>query len=468
MMFWSGGGMLARELIAAALIGAGFLAVFGIAELWRHRASPPVEWTRKFVHFFGGLIAATFPWAFHYRWTVVGLAGLFTLIIWGSRRLGLLSSVHGVERRSEGGIFYPLAILLVFLVGHEQPVFYLIAILALVVSDTMAALLGSSYGRQMYSVETDRRSLEGSAVFFLTTFLITHLPLLLMAGVDPLLSVLISIQVAIIVTQFEAISLHGSDNLTVPVATFYLLLKMTARDLDHIAGQLTAQLVIIAVIGLVAWRTRPLTFSGAMALMLFAYGAWGLGGPEWIVAPTAALLGFVAVRLFFARDVLPTPPGRYQVIATFYVCIVAAVLFIANNTLETLIPAAHPAFRSADPLYVPFVAVVAAQLALVFLAQLEPFRPTDRARPARVLASAAAAFALVVPLGLEVGEEGVTLAALLLTAVAVAAAVVAYLVIRRVPAWPHTAPWNVRLQALCGAIAAAIIVPVELWRVGVL
>jgi dolichol kinase len=467
MMFWSAGGLLARELIAAALIGAGFLAVFGVAELWRHTASPPVEWTRKFVHFFGGLIAATFPWAFNYRWTVVGLAGLFTLIIWGSRRLGLLSSVHGVQRRSEGGIYYPLAVLLVFLLGHDQPVFYLIAILALVVSDTMAALLGSSYGRQMYRVETDRRSLEGSAVFFLTTFLITHLPLILMAGVDPLLSVLIAIQVAIIVTQFEAISLRGSDNFLVPVATFYLLLKMTPRDLDHIAGQLTAQLVIIAIIGVVAWRTRPLTFSGAMALMLFAYGAWGLGGPEWIVAPTAALLGFLGVRHLFARELLPAPPGDYQVIATFYVCIVATLLFIANNTLETLVPGAHPAFRWADPLYVPFVGVVAAQLALIFIAQLQPFRPTARARPPLVLGSAAAAYALVVPLGLAVGWDGLTAGGMLLAAVALAVAVAAYLLIRRAPAWPRTAGANVRLQALCGALAAAVMVPVELLRLGV-
>jgi dolichol kinase len=51
-----------------------------------------------------------------------------------------------------------VAVLLVYLVGHQQPVFYLVAILALVVSDTLAALLGSSYGRQMYQVEGDRRS----------------------------------------------------------------------------------------------------------------------------------------------------------------------------------------------------------------------------------------------------------------------------------------------------------------------
>jgi dolichol kinase len=467
MMLWSAGGLLARELVAAAIVGGGFLAVFGIAELWRRRAAPPVEWTRKFVHLFGGLIAATFPWAFHYRWTVVGLAAVFLVIIWGTRRLGLLPSVHGVARRSEGGIFFPVAVLTVFLLGHDQPVFYLVAILALVVSDTFAALLGTSYGRQLYAVESDRRSLEGSAVFFLTTFLITHIPLLLMARLDPLLSILVSIQVAIIVTQFEAISLRGSDNLLVPLSTFYLLLKMTPRGVDHIAGQLLAQLVIITVIGLVAWRTRPLTFSGAMALMLFAYGAWGLGGPEWIVAPGMALVGFVAIRALFARDV-PPASGQYQVVAIFYACIVAAGLFVTNNTLETLVPGAPEAFRLHDPLYVPYVGVVAAQLALIFIAQLQPFEPRRSVRWPVVAGSLAAALTLVVPLGLAFGEQGITGAGLALAAALPVGGTALYLIGRALPAWPVDPPWNVRLQAVSTALAALAVAAVELRRFDVI
>jgi dolichol kinase len=475
MMLWTGAGLLAHEIVMAALVGAGFLTVFVTAEVWKRTAAPPVEWTRKFVHFFGGLIAASFPWLFLSRWTVVALAAGFTLLLWGTRRLGLLGSVHGVERKSEGGIFFPLGVLAVFLVGHDRPVLYLVAILALVVSDTAAALLGSSYGRQIYTVEQDRRSIEGSAVFFLTTFLITHIPLLLMARLDPLLSVLIALQVAIIVTQFEAISLHGSDNLLVPIATFYLLLKMTPRDADHIAGQLAAQLTIIAVIGIIAWRTRPLTFSGAMVLMLFAYGVWGLGGEEWIVAPAMGLLGFIVVRRLYTREV-PTPPGHYQVVALFYTCIVATILFIANNTLETLVPTAPPVLRWYDPFYLPYVAVVSAQVALIFIAQLEPFddvardaparaaRPARPARPARIVAAAAAAFALVAPPALAVGPRGLTPSDLLIAAAATAAASLLYLLGRRSPRWPRASPWNVRLQAASTAAVAALLVPMELWR----
>jgi dolichol kinase len=473
MMFWTAGGLLARELAAAALVGAGFLTVFALAELWRRFGDPQVEWTRKLVHFLGGLIAATFPWAFQSRLTVVALATLFTLILWGTRRFGLLQSVHAIDRRSQGGLYFPVAVLAVFLLAHDRPVFYLISILVLVVADAAAALVGTTYGRQKYAVERDRRSFEGSTVFFLTTFLVTHLPLLLLAGLDPLLSVLIALQLAILVTQFEAIILRGSDNLLVPLATFYLLLKMTPRGVEHMAGQLLAQLVIIALIGLVAWRVRALTLSGAMALMLFTYGAWALGGPEWVVAPTMALLGFVAVRRVFPRDV-PPADGRYQVTATFYVCIVAAVLFLANNAVETLVPGVPETLRFGDPLYVPFIAVCSAQLALLFLAQLRPFGVPRHggtgpgAVGVRILGSGVVAFLLVAPLGLAVGIHGVNVGGLLLSAAAVVLAMAAYVGIDRSGAWPDGPPWNVRLQALSVALAATVVVPVELWRLGIL
>jgi dolichol kinase len=473
MMFWTAGGLLARELAAAALVGAGFLTVFALAELWRRFGDPPVEWTRKLVHFLGGVIAATFPWAFQSRITVVALATLFTLILWATRRFGLLPSVHAVERRSEGGLYFPVAVLALFLLAYDRPVFYLISILVLVVADAAAALVGTTYGRQKYAVEKDRRSIEGSVVFFLTTFLVTHLPLLLLAGLDPLLSVLIALQLAILVTQFEAISLRGSDNIVVPLATFYLLVKMTPQGVDHMAVQLTAQLVIIVLLGLMAWRVRTLTFSGAIALMLFTYGAWGLGGPEWVVAPVVGLLGFVAVRRLFPADV-PPADGRYQVTATFYVCIVAALLFLANNAIETLIPDVPAGLRFADPLYVPFIAVCAAQLALIFTAQLRPFGAPRRAAAGsgggavRVLGSGSAAFVLVAPLGLAVGVHGVTVGGLLLAGAAVAMATAIYVGIDRSGAWPEGPPWNVRLQALSVALAAAVVVPLELWRIGAL
>jgi phytol kinase len=316
---------LARELLAAGAVGAVYLLVFAAAELWRYWRRPPVEWTRKAVHMAGGLVALGFPWLFQSPITVLALAAAFALLLWGTRRLGWLQSVHGVERKSEGGLYYPLAIFLLFALGRGQPVFYLVSLLALVLADALAAVLGASYGRLTYSVEDDRRSIEGSAVFFLVTFLGAHLPLLLLTPIGRLESVLVAAQLALLVTLLEAVSLRGNDN---------LLVKMTPKPAEVLAFQLASQLVILAVLVWVSWRSRLLTLSGTLAASLFFYGAFSLGGEEWTIAPAAALLVFLAVfrGAFAAAPSGSAPDRRYQVLAVFYSCAAAAALVLANNT----------------------------------------------------------------------------------------------------------------------------------------
>ncbi|TVP54073.1 MAG: hypothetical protein EA351_13955 [Gemmatimonadales bacterium] len=391
-------------MVMALLVGAAYLAIFGLAE-FSLRWDPPREWTRKFVHVSGGLVAAVLPWLIESHWTVLALGIALAALLWGTRRVGWLQSVHGVERETEGGLYFPLAIYLLFLLAADRPVFYLTSVLVLVVADTAAAVLGSAYGRSTYSVETDRRSIEGSAVFFLMAFLSVHLPLLLLTELDRGAVVMISLQLALLVTFFEAISLKGIDNLVVPLGTLFLLVKLTPQDAGAIGAQLGAQLAIVAVIAVVAWRYRFLKMSGALALMLFFYGAWGLGGPVWVVAPTLALLGFVGLRRWL-RSTTRLPDGRYQVLALFHVAIVPSLLFIADNTVQTFLPLTGwwETRGLGQPFYPVYVGAVAAQLGLMGWALLgESPVPDERRR--RVLAGVlAGAVGLVVPLGLLAGS----------------------------------------------------------------
>ena len=453
-------GTLAGEAARAAAVAPLFLLLFGAAELWRKTAAPPVEWTRKAVHTGGGVIAAGFPWIFASHWTVLALGAAFGGILWGTRRLGVLRSVHGVERRSEGGLYYPLAIYLLFLIAGRTPVFYLVSILALVVSDTVAALVGTHYGRLTFSVEGgDRRSVEGSAVFFLATFLGVHLPLLLLTDADRAASVLIAVQVALIVTFFEAVCLFGSDNLVVPLATYFLLVKMTPRPAEWIAEQLAAQVALIAVVSAVALRSRVLTVSGAIGATLFFYGAYSLGGPEWIVAPAAALVGLVWVFRHYIRGGRP-PRGDYQVSAVFYSTIVAAALVILNNALETLIPSAGPVLRGTDPLYGAYVGVLAAHLAMLALTWRES--APEAVHWANRMRAAALGVLCVVPWGIAVWTRGPRLDA---TVVAIAVALLAfglYAALRWAPRVPRGATWELRLQMFSSLAALAVVVPVHL------
>jgi dolichol kinase len=451
---------LAGELARAAACGAGFLLLFALAEAWRATRHPPAEWTRKLVHFGGGLIAAAFPWLFASHWTVLALGAAFFAILWGTRRLGLLRSVHGVARRSQGGLYYPVAVYLLFLLAASRPVFYLIAILALVVSDTVAAVLGSTYGRVGYTVEGDRRTLEGSAVFFFSTFLIVHLPLLLLTTTPPLVSVLVGFQVALLMTLFEGISIRGNDNLVVPLVTYFLLLKLTPHDPAFLAYQVAAQLGVMAIVALLAWRYAFLTASGAMAFMLVFYGAYSLGGEEWTVAPAIALLAFTAYYRTRCRQP-GTPDAQYQVVAAFYVAIVPSMLFIANNVLETMVRI--PGLRAIDPFYGLFLGAVASQLALVVY-HTDPAAKRGRRSAASVgMLAALGAFLLVVPLGVAVSALDRSDAAVVAAGVLLAAMLVhALLQLLVAPAALRArdrGPWTLRIQAMSAATGAALMLP---------
>lgn len=461
-------GTLAGEAVRAAGVGALFLLVFAAGEAWRRWGGPRPEWTRKWVHFAGGMVCATLPWVLGSHWTVLALGVAFALIIWGTRRLGLLGSVHGVERKSEGGIYFPVAVYLLFLLTADRPAFYLASLLVLVVADAAAAIVGSEYGRRAYPVERDRRTLEGSAVFFLTAFLCVHLPLLLVDGTDPALSVAIGIQLALIVTLFEAISVRGNDNLVVPLVTYFLLVKMTPRPAEFIFAQLGAQLVIMALLGWLAWRWRFVTFSSALALVLVLYGAFSLGGPEWLVPPVMGILAFVAYRSLALPAAVRAGIG-YPVGTIFYVGVVASALFVLNNAFETLAPGGFR-WPVADPLYVPFVGVVAAHLAIISVAL--PGRRGERGaaeqRDLFVLAGPLVAFVSVVPLGLAVGMEGLTPAAAATAGAVCFGSLGVYVAVRRVSHWPRVGHWDARLQALSVAVLTVAVLPLHFWRIGVL
>ena len=277
---------------------------------------------------------------------------------------------------------------------------YFIAVLVLTVADSLAAVLGSTYKKKIYTVETHSKSLEGSAVFFLATFLIVHIPLLLMMDMDRLSTIMIALQVALVVTCLEAICLNGFDNVLIPIGTYYLLLKLLPVGPEAIAWQIMWQLIIIAILYYIALRFHFLSISGAIAGQLFLYGAFVFGGPNWMIVPLIALGTMITV---LALLIYPKhqPPGHkvYQVVAAFHVLIVPTLLFFAHNISEKYI---HPAFwlNNVYFLYVLFVGAMAAHLTIALWRLFWLYGVKMRLEYKGLLVLAAFSFALLIPFGL--------------------------------------------------------------------
>lgn len=270
------------DLISGAGYAGLFLLTFVLAEVGKRRLALPVEVTRKFVHLGSGVLVAMLPCFFKSMATVVVLSLSFFAILVASRALGLLSSVHGVERRSAGAYVYPLSVLGVLVLSGGGGVSFSIPVLVLAFSDAFAAVVGKAYGRVHFRIYDQTRSLEGSTAFLVTTFIVIHVPLLLSGRVGPPESLLIALLLAFVVTCFEAIAVRGYDNVLIPVATLFALERMIPHSLEVLVERALALGIIVAV-GFMTFRRRRLTVAGLLGALLLAYGAFALGGPAWLL-----------------------------------------------------------------------------------------------------------------------------------------------------------------------------------------
>lgn len=457
-------GTLAREVAGSVIVALSALAILLVADVWRRAGKVRPEWTRKFVHVGVGVLAGCFPWVFDHAASVlvVTLGSVLGMLI--ARRLHAFPALLEVDRRSLGEIYFPISVATLYLLARHQPILYLISIYTMVVCDALAAILGKDYGRHPYVVTTDQKTVEGTATFLVFAFLGVHIPLLLLTGVERTACVLIAVQIALLVTCFEAISVQGVDNLVVPLGTYYLLLRMTPRPAAQVAESLLVQLALLGAMMLLAWRTRFLTFSGALAAHLVLYASFALGGVKWMVAPAVALAAFLALDAYGNRGGRVRP--AYHVAAIFHMSVVAVALLFLDNSFASIVPG-PPTLSSAHVFYAPFVGTLAASLAAGAFLSLGTAPKPLRARPwLRAIASLALGAGLVVPLGLLVARHGIRLSDVVAAGLLGALSLVFFLLLRRGAGAGYDLVRQFRFVSLSVLSASVIVLPLHLVWLG--
>jgi phytol kinase len=187
--------------------------------------------TRKLIHIGAGM------WVFGIlvlfdRWqigilpfiTFIGLNYLF----YRYRLLGAMDT----QDSSPGTIYFAVSVTLLFglLWRPEGPVdrapIAAAGVMAMTWGDALAALVGRRFGRHRYKVGQSERSWEGSAVMFVASTAAMFLALMLLPGslLSPLAipvgvgqALVAAIAGAACATLVEAVSPHGTDNLSVPL-----------------------------------------------------------------------------------------------------------------------------------------------------------------------------------------------------------------------------------------------------------
>ena len=282
------------DLIAAG----GVLALLGIVMLLARvfRARLTSEGSRKIIHITMGCAALSFPFIFTYRQSVVylgvaALAMLLFLRLHKGMREGLGTALLGISRKSFGEIYFVISIVIVFVL-HKSAFEYIIPIAVLTFADSVAALIGISYGRyNLADKNEDAKSREGSVMFFIVAFICALTPLQLMTEIGRAEVLVISFLIGLLAAMVETVSANGNDNLLLPLLTYSFIRYNSELPLETLFVNFGVMVVFLALIFFVYKLTNFTRLSIAYSLLV-GYIVMILGGVSWVLPPLALLLTF--------------------------------------------------------------------------------------------------------------------------------------------------------------------------------
>lgn len=198
---------------------AAFAVLLIVAEWLRRRLRVPADVTRKFFHMGVGLVALAAALrsddGVHAAMPFLGLAGVMYL----SFRFEIFEAVED-DGASLGSVLLPLSCAILLLWFWGDRVYVAVAgIFAASFGDTTAALVGRRMGTRKYHTLGHPRSMEGTLALFLAAGLTMAPVLAILGGLGSHQAIAFALISATVAASIEAVSVYGTDNLTVPIAT---------------------------------------------------------------------------------------------------------------------------------------------------------------------------------------------------------------------------------------------------------
>ncbi len=201
-----------------------FLVILG-AKLFEKKGK---EASRKFIHIMLGnwwIIAMIF---FDNVWFASFVPATFVVINYLSYKKDLIKVMERDEGKKEGlgTVYYAISLLILAIVTFgiiNKPAVGLAAIFTMAYGDGLAAIIGRAVKSPKYKVFDTEKSIAGSITMFLVSFIIVAIYLLYIG--NPLWLIL-AFADALVLTLIEALSIKGTDNITVPIASLLMLMLL--------------------------------------------------------------------------------------------------------------------------------------------------------------------------------------------------------------------------------------------------
>lgn len=292
---------LSQDLPAFFLTLCLILLFVLLSELLTRKFSISSLVVRKIIHLCMGVVVFFVPSYFQSSF-YPALAALVFLLVnglniqfkWFGSLLALPDdkNVQSPAVKSYGSLFFPLIFLLQILFLWESHKWILqTSMLVMGVSDSLAALVGSSIGKKhIEHLTKNPKTVEGSLTMFFSSFILLCATLMVfskdftggLAGKSLLMIIALALLLAVVSTAVEALLSHGLDNFFIPLSIAYALYVL---EMNHtillerfLIGGLFAFLLAVFSI-----KVKFLNNSGATATFLLGTTIFGIGGIAWTV-----------------------------------------------------------------------------------------------------------------------------------------------------------------------------------------
>ena len=240
---------------------------------------------RKIIHSMVGIAVSFSPFIFLSNIQPLILAVTFLIINLFSYKHNKLKSFHNLNRKTLGTIFFPLGFIIIASLFWEYKYSIACSFMILAVSDPLSSLAGENIKKpHKYSIWEDVKSYEGSAIMFLSTFIILILfSKFIFYQFDTLESFLAIILCCFAVTIAEAMSIKGSDNISIPLTAFFFIEIFNIVSMENFIIGFSFVIILITIVLFYFYKRKHLLLDGFLSSTLMAGLILGFGGLQYVI-----------------------------------------------------------------------------------------------------------------------------------------------------------------------------------------
>ncbi len=203
-----------------------FIVILG-AKIFEKRSK---EASRKFIHIMLGNWWFIAMYFFTNVWFAAFVPATFIFINYISYKKDIIKVMERDQQDGLGTVYYALSLLILVIISfgiYNKPTLGLIPVLIMAYGDGLAAIIGRLIKSPRYKIVNSKKSFAGSITMFVISFIIIGAYLIYEQipaywGIEH--TILMTSLMAFTLTGIEAISIKGTDNISVPLGTIIMLL----------------------------------------------------------------------------------------------------------------------------------------------------------------------------------------------------------------------------------------------------